>query len=509
VQVCEKLHFLSTLTFVERGPQAGVGTAFGRSHVDAGCSFCGACVDHCPTGTLAEKTRKWEGVAETVVESICPYCAAGCSINLQVKKDTVIGATPGKDVSVNGGILCVHGRFGIPEMVNHTFRLRKPWKLVDGHHFEFPWEEAVEMAAEKLSDSSSPNKALQLASGLPVEDLYMAQKFAAKVLKLTGERGPVKKDGYARLLTHVTTFGKMRETDCVLLAGVDTRYTLSWLEYELKTLRRNGAQVISVNRQKRPLEQFANTYIDSGDNPAEILDQLASALKSNKGGISPIDQAAETLSESKNSVFLIDGSYLSDPELAKKLADIADKLNAEVICLPLQGNVFGALAAGARPFYGQATRPDVLYSIGCQPAVESGFTIYQNSFQPTVTAGLTLPSALFTERDGSFINAELRQRYFHKAVEPAGLALPDWQIIASIARKMGAAGFDFSSVEEIREEMAVTRPSSILKEAASAHSWLAHTGSPNDPVYLGAPLSSKVAGLKALLTTEHVKAGDL
>jgi predicted molibdopterin-dependent oxidoreductase YjgC len=508
VQVCEKLHFLSTLTFVERGPQAGVGTAFNRSHIEAGCSFCGACVDHCPTGTLAEKTRKWEGVAESDVESVCPYCAAGCSINLHVKKGTVIGATPGKDRSVNAGNLCLHGRFGIPETVNHVSRLRKPWKLVDGHHFEFSPEEAVEMAAEKLSDSAFTYKALQVSNDLPVEDLYLVQKFAAQVLKLTGDPAPGKKDGYARLLAHSTTFDALRQADCVVLSGVDTRFTLSWLEFELKSLRRNGAQVISINSQERQLEQFAGTFVNSGDNPAEILDQILSALKSNKGGISQIDQAAETLNESQTPVLLIDGSFLSDPELVKKLADLADKLNAGVICLPFQGNIFGTLAAGTQPYYGHTTRPDVLYSIGCQPAVESGFTIYQNSFQPAETAGLALPSALFTERDGSFINAEFRQRYFHKAVEPAGLSLPDWQIIASIARKMGAAGFEFTSVEEIREEMAVTRPSSTWRDTASAGLWFACTGSLNDPAYLGSPLSSKVAGLAALLITEHVKAGD-
>jgi ferredoxin len=43
-----------------------VGTAFGRSHLEADCQFCGACVDVCPTGSLADKRGKWEGVPTSV-----------------------------------------------------------------------------------------------------------------------------------------------------------------------------------------------------------------------------------------------------------------------------------------------------------------------------------------------------------------------------------------------------------------------------------------------------------
>jgi predicted molibdopterin-dependent oxidoreductase YjgC len=505
--VCEKLHFMSTLTFVERGPQALVGTAFDRSHVDAGCSFCGACVDHCPTGTLAEKTRKWEGVAENTVKSVCPYCSAGCSIDLQVKKDTVIGAEPSVDASINGGNLCVHGRFGIPEMVNHNSRLLKPWKLVDGHRFEFAWDEAVELAAEKLSFSGK-NSAVQVSSSLPLEDLFVARKFAENVLHLSSYSETSEKNAYSQLLAHETTFDALRGADCVLLAGLDTRYTLSWLEFELKTLRRNGAQVISVNAQERPLEQFADTFIHSNGDPADIICQLTSALKTRESGVGQLHQAVETLLDSRQRVLVIGDAYLADPAAAVALSGLADELNAGVICLPLQGNVFGALAAGTAPYYGSPNNPDVVYAIGCQHVAPAGFVIHQSSFKPTGAAELALPSSSFTERDGSFVNAEFRQRMFHKAVKPAGLALPDWQIMAAIARKMGAAGFDYESVEDIRKEMASAFPAGFWKGNITAGHWFASIGVSNDPVYLGSHLSSKVAGLAALLTTKHVKAGD-
>ncbi len=505
VQICEKLHFNTTLTFVERGPQALVGTAFNRSHIDAGCSFCGACIDHCPTGTLAEKARKWEGVAESSVESICPFCSAGCSINLDVKKGTVIGATPGNDGTVNGGNLCIHGRFGIPETVNHITRLLKPWKMVDGHRFEFSWDEAIDLAVEKLSAAEPHSRALQVSSSLPLEDLFVIQKFAQSVISTTEIP---KQDAYDRLFARAASFDTLRGADCVLLAGVDTRYSLSWLEYELKQLRQNGAQVISVNRQERQLERFANTFLCANGDAADLLGQLVSALKSSETGVGQLHQAVETLNHARDRVLVIGDAYLSDREVVEKISSLAEELNAGVICLPLQGNVFGALAVGAMPYYGNVSNPDVLYSIGCHSVVKSGFTIYQNSFQPTEATGLALPSALFTERDGSFINSEFKQRFFRKAVEPAELVLPDWQIVTRIAGKMGFNGFDFTSVDEIREEMSTSRPSENWKKTAAAGIWFKHSERANDPVFFGSPLSSRVAGLVYLLESDHAKAGD-
>lgn len=506
VQVCEKLHFMSTLTFVERGPQAGVGTAFNRNHIDAGCSFCGACVDHCPTGTLAEKTRKWEGVAENTVESVCPYCSAGCTIDLQVKKGVVIGAKPGKNAPADGKALCVHGRFGIPEVVNHHSRMLKPWKVLENHRFEFPWEEAINLAAEKLAACPSGSAAVQVSSSLPVEDLYLAQKFASQVLAIPAKKSSG--DAYQRLLRRAAGFDALREADCVLLAGVDTRYTLSWLEYDLKMVKKNGGQVISVNTQERQLERFADTFVNCHDDGADILDQLINVIKNKETGIGALHQTADFLEQSRRPVLLIGPACLADLHQVEKLATLADKLDAAVISLPDQGNVFGALAAGARPYTGSSSKPEVLYCIGSRPSVDAGFVVYQSNHEPAGTVHLGLPSAAFTEREGSFITTDFKQQYFHKAVEPAGLSKPDWQIIAAVAKQMGAFGFDHTSIEDLREEMNSVIPPASWKNPPTTSEWFQMAGLPNDPLYLGHPLSEKVAGLAALLGSAHVKAGD-
>ncbi|NIO39091.1 MAG: hypothetical protein GTO41_02150, partial [Burkholderiales bacterium] len=65
---------------------------FGRSLLEAGCRFCGSCVDVCPTGTLADRYAKWYGKPDTVTESTCIFCEAACALKLEAKGGKLITA---------------------------------------------------------------------------------------------------------------------------------------------------------------------------------------------------------------------------------------------------------------------------------------------------------------------------------------------------------------------------------------------------------------------------------
>ncbi len=74
-------------------------------------------------------------------------------------------------------------------------------------------------------------------------------------------------------------------------------------------------------------------------------------------------------------------------------------------------------------------------------------------------ADVILPAASFAEKNGTFTNTERRVQRVRKAVNPPGEALTDWEITSRIARRMGAKGFEFSSAEEIMQEIASLTPS--------------------------------------------------
>ena len=83
--------------------------------------------------------------------------------------------------------------------------------------------------------------------------------------------------------------------------------------------------------------------------------------------------------------------------------------------------------------------------------------ITQDVFAETETnayADIALPAALWSEAEGVSVSSERTLTLNQKATDPPGQALPDWRIIAEVARAMGyAAAFDYSSAEEIFDEL--------------------------------------------------------
>jgi formate dehydrogenase major subunit len=68
-------------------------------------------------------------------------------------------------------------------------------------------------------------------------------------------------------------------------------------------------------------------------------------------------------------------------------------------------------------------------------------------------ASVFLPACSTFEKDGTFMNAERRIQRVRAAVPPLGSSKPDWQIFAEVARSMGAPGFEYTSAEDIWNEV--------------------------------------------------------
>ncbi|MFJ8135691.1 molybdopterin-dependent oxidoreductase [Streptomyces sp. NPDC096013] len=85
------------------------------------------------------------------------------------------------------------------------------------------------------------------------------------------------------------------------------------------------------------------------------------------------------------------------------------------------------------------------------------FVVTQDVFADTETnayADVVLPGAMWTESEGVLINSERTLTLARPAVPPPGEALPDWRIIASVARAMGyEKGFSYDSAEQVFEEL--------------------------------------------------------
>ncbi|HKJ41930.1 MAG TPA: molybdopterin-dependent oxidoreductase, partial [Sunxiuqinia sp.] len=67
-------------------------------------------------------------------------------------------------------------------------------------------------------------------------------------------------------------------------------------------------------------------------------------------------------------------------------------------------------------------------------------------------ADVIFPAAGWLEKEGTMTNSERRITYLNKVVNAPGEALPDYEIICRVARKMGYKGFNFKSPQELFDE---------------------------------------------------------
>ncbi|MGD0951180.1 MAG: formate dehydrogenase subunit alpha [Methanotrichaceae archaeon] len=75
-------------------------------------------------------------------------------------------------------------------------------------------------------------------------------------------------------------------------------------------------------------------------------------------------------------------------------------------------------------------------------------------------ADVVLPAACFAEKNGTHTNTERRVQRLRKAVDPPGVAKPDWLIICEIAGLMGYGNqFSYKNESEIFDEIANVTPS--------------------------------------------------
>jgi formate dehydrogenase alpha subunit len=594
IRMCQEIRTANTLAFKQRGRFTVIGPAYDRTHLDAGCEFCGACVSVCPTGALSEKVKKWDGKPEREQVTTCAFCGVGCQIRLLIKGDKVIGSLALDDPLVNNGQLCVKGRFAIAETVNHFSRLKKPYRQEGGRRVEMSWEEAIQQAAEKLSDCPPQHFGILISPNCTNEDLYVAQKFAraakgsnhidtsARLFYGSGF------NAYLDLMRKSVSLSDLRKASVILVIGLDVRFGRSVVGVELREAIKRGAKVITINPNQHSLALIADRWFQP--RPGTEFDLLESLLKlivekkttasqlkkkrKTQVDAEKLSEVAGMLKKASSPVILVGSDLLRydrSVEILETIEKLAQAIGAGILPLPAQNNLFGSILMGTYPellpggfsstdkgrlddlskrwgkdfpnfsswnaeALSSGIKLKVLYLIGETPTSlrpPCDFLIFQNLYppDPNYEADLILPAAAFTEVDGTFINGEGRIQRVRKAVNPPGEALPDWEILCRIARKMGTKGFDFSSASQIHEEIAslvkgfgdfentkriagslicegkLTVPQTMLQETKKADKkfpFLLHT-SIAEHTYRGLPLSTWVEGLEVLFPEGKIK----
>jgi len=220
VRVCDEIVAFGSYSFIERGFETKIATAFDRG---LDCEFCGQCVSMCPVGALLPrpfkfKARPWQ-LQE--VDTVCGYCGNGCTVTLGVKDNQVQTIRFNDKNGVNDGNLCIRGRFGY-SYVNDAKRLTQPLVRKDGELVEATWDEALAAVAAGLK--SSKGTGILAGARLTNEEFFQLKTLAgvvgtANIDHSGGECYKGLTEGVQRVLgisASTGTFPQVEDADAIL-----------------------------------------------------------------------------------------------------------------------------------------------------------------------------------------------------------------------------------------------------------------------------------------------------
>ncbi|NOZ25224.1 MAG: NADH-quinone oxidoreductase subunit NuoG [Nitrospirae bacterium] len=272
VRVCWEHQGVGAINLIGRGFKTKISPAFEET---LDCEFCGQCIDACPVGALGAKPYKYRARAWFLEsrDSICPYCAVGCTLTLDLREGRILRVRGVDGKGVNRGDLCGKGRFGF-DFIYGESRLRRPLIRTDGELREVSWEEALRYVAERLKAISEEHGAEAVgAVGSPratLEDNYMLQKFMREAVG-TDSLDTSARLGYAWVLkgmeeTYGIRFNPVRldsplGKDVILVIESDITSTHPIFGLKFLEAKLGGSKLMVVEPRRTKLARHATEWL--------------------------------------------------------------------------------------------------------------------------------------------------------------------------------------------------------------------------------------------------------
>ncbi len=272
VRYCDEVLDVKAITAVNRGDRIEISTFMDR---ELDCEFCGGCVQICPVGAFTNRValydyRPWQ-LKKT--ETVCTYCADGCTLTLEsrVTENEIVRVTSDWEKGRNLGDLCAKGFFGY-HMINSPERVAAPMIRQNGSLVEWPWIEAIESAAQQLSEIKRRYGAEAIGGVISArctnEEAYLFQKLLRLAIG-TPHVDSSARDGHlnsVRALRRVVGHGRMtapyeaiEAARVVMVIGADLTETNPITALRVKAaVRKHGATLITVGPYLKEIGPISN-----------------------------------------------------------------------------------------------------------------------------------------------------------------------------------------------------------------------------------------------------------
>ena len=448
VRFSEEIAGVSEIGAINRGENMEI-TTFLENTVESEMS--GNVIDLCPVGALTSKpysyeARPWE---LNKVETIDVMDAVGSNIRMDSKGWEVKRVLPRINDEINEEWISDKTRYAHDGLLYN--RLDAPYIKKNQKFIEVSWKEAINFINQNLENKKTFGGLVgQLVD---LETSYAFKKF----FKNTFNSDYVdfrQKD----ILFDVsdpfnfqfnTSINNIDECDFILLIGANPRFESTIVNSRIRKAVKNGCKVFSIGDPG----ELHYKYKVIGNN-LTILDDII------YGNITE----SKILKESKKPMIIIGESALKSEisnnviSSVKSILKNINKLNGFNILHQSASNVGSLLLGLQTNDVKKVYNSDVLYLLNADEVIlnkkNNQFIIYQGTHggENSQFADVILPSAAYSEKDGSFVNLEGRVQRSYKASYPPGYAKEDWEIFLEISKKRGV-DLGINSFEDLRNEM--------------------------------------------------------
>ncbi len=481
-----------------RGEKTFISTFIGRS-VDSELS--GNIIDLCPVGALTNKpfrfsARAWELRAK---DAIAAHDSVGSNQFLHVRRNKIMRSVPRDNEAINENWLSDRDRWGFMGLAADD-RATEPMVKRGGAWQGVGWDDAIDAAALALKNIEAPDDlAFLLSPRASNEELYLAQKIARalgsnNIDHRLRQRDFADQHSLPLRPQFELPIGQLDMADTVLLVGSNIRHDQPILGLKVRQAQRKGGKVFAVNSVDYDF------HFDLSDKqivaPSKMVAALAAIAKAVGAAMPDGVNAAESVSAvatadalkaASRAVILFGDSAVNHPQasvlraLAKAIAAATDGAFNEI---PQSANSAGAWSVGAVP-HRQAggkrcdegrnaqqllSEPRKVYVIyDFEPSLDTSLgaeaiatlrradhVIYLGAFvsdEISEIADVILPLSVLPETEGSLTNADGVTQVMNTTVKGPGEARGGWKVLRVLANVLGLNGFDYTRIEQVREEI--------------------------------------------------------
>ena len=432
----------------------------------------GNIADVCPVGALtnsnyAFKARPWELIS---TETIDVMDAMGSNIKVDASELAVLRIMPKQNYDINEDWLADKSRYIVDAL--RVQRLDTPMVRMNGKLQKVSWDEALKTIADKVKSLQGSQMAALIGDFVDSETAFITKEVFSKLgsnnidCRLHANFDVNDRASYL----FNTTIAGIEEADSCLIVGSNPRKEAPVLNARLRKRYLQGGFEIAVIG-----EQYDGNY---------KYDYLGTNISLLKDILSGKSSFAEKLKSAKKPMIILgmgafEGANANEvislaKEVALKYNMIQDNWNGYNV-LNTSTGMLSALEAGFVSNDSNINTKSILEAtksndikllwlnnvdnIDFTNLGKNVFVVYQGHHgdNGAINANVILPSNLWLEQDGTYVNLEGRLQRSYKAVPSVGESKPSWKILRKFAEYVDI-NLEIETIEDLRSKMAKTNP---------------------------------------------------